>query len=137
MNEPAVARTASGETAWSGRPRFAARADVRSDVATTQREPARSETELAGTERVEAARGDMVSQAYAKFSFNDKTNAVSICIVDPRTDEIICEIPPERVAMIAEELQALARSSAPRGRLFDRVPAGPPSIPVRGVDHYV
>ncbi len=135
MNEPAVGRTASGETAWSGWPRSVARADMRSDAATTPREPIRSEP--AGADRVEVARGEMTSRAYAKFSFNEKTNAVSIRIVDARTDEVIREIPPERVAMIAEELQALARRNAPRGRLFDGVPAGPPSIPVRGVDQYV
>ena len=136
MNEPTVARTYRGETAWIGWPQPA----VRSDVAATPREPGRSVPELAGVDRVDVGRGDTMTQAYAKFSFNEKTGAVSIRLVDPRTDEVIREIPPERVAMIAEELQALARRNAPGGRVADGGPLGTPSIPGSpdgGVDHYV
>jgi hypothetical protein len=133
MNEPTVARTSNGETARTGWPV----PGVRSSVAPTPREPGRSVPELAGVDRVDVSRGDSQTQAYAKFSFNEKTGAVSIRIVDVRTDEVIREIPPERVAEIAEELQALARRTTPGGRLADGVPDGAPGIPDRGVDHYV
>jgi hypothetical protein len=133
MNEPTVARMPGSETAWIGWPRPAARPDV----ASTPRELGRSTPELPGVDRVDVGRGGLENRAYARFSFNEKTGSVSIRIVDPRTDEVIREIPPERVALIAEELQALARRNAPGGRLADGGPLGAPSIPAGGVDQYV
>ena len=101
------------------------------------RELGRSAPELPGVDLLDVGRGGLESRAYARFSFNEKTGSVSIRIVDARTDEVIREIPPERVALIAEELQALARRNAPGGRLADGGPVGAPSIPVGGVDQYV
>lgn len=136
MNEPMVARMPGSEPAWTGWPRSAARPDA----ASTPRKLGRSAPEPPGVDWVDVGRG-LASRAYARFSFNEKTGSVSIRIVDPRTDEVIREFPPERVALIAEELQALARRNAPGGWLTDGgplgTPLGTPSIPVGGVDQYV
>ena len=134
MNEPTAVRTPASDMAWTGGPRPTARSE---EAASTPREPGRSVPELMGVDRVDVGRGEMQTQAYAQFSFNEKTGSVSIRIVNPRTDEIIREIPPERVAMIAEELQALARRTAPGGRAADGGPVGTPGIPNGGVDQYV
>ena len=63
-------------------------------------------------DRVELQAGGGATQAYAKFAFHPKSGAVSIKIVDARTDEVIREIPPESVIKMAEERQALARRPA-------------------------
>ena len=132
MNEPTIARTSGPKTAQLGWPIPAARSDAAPPPPAT----GRSRPDPASVDRVEVGRGDTASQAYAKFSFNEKTGAVSIRIVDARTDEVIREIPPERVAMIAEELQALARRNAPGGRSTDSGPSATPGIPDGGVDQY-
>ena len=133
MNESTVARTPGGETALTGWPLLAAR----SDVAAAPREPGQTARGLVGADRVAVGPGGATASTYAKFSFNEKTGAVSIRIVDARTEEVIREIPPERVAEIAEELQALARRTAPGGRAADDGVIGLPSSPDRGVDRYV
>ncbi len=80
-------------------------------------------------DHVEIKGGAAVSQSYAKFAVNPDTGALSIKIVNAQTDEVIREIPPERVQRIAEELQAIARRSAGRG-----APGG--AARGDGVDHY-
>lgn len=73
----------------------------------TSTEPARRP--LPGVDEfdtIELSSGATTVQAYAKFTVQPKTGAVSIKIIDARTDQVIREIPPEDVLRIAEELQA-------------------------------
>ena len=142
MNEPTVVRTPASEMAWSdaamtGWPRQAGRADA----TTMAREAGRFAPERTGVDCIDVGQGDVQSRAYARFSFNEKTGSVSIRIMDARTDEVIREIPPERVALIAEELQAFARRTVPGRRPADGVPHGAPHgapvISAEGVDRYV
>lgn len=55
-------------------------------------------------------------QAYAKFTVHPQSGMVSIKIIDPITEEVIREIPPEQVIRIAEELQSYLAARNQRRR---------------------
>jgi hypothetical protein len=116
MYEPTVARPPEPGPIRPEWPRGGATSDGAAKARVTDG-PAPSAT---GFDRVELSGAEGAhAQAYAKFSFSDATGSISIQIVDPRTDEVIREIPPEQVARIAEELQALARRAIGGGHAKD------------------
>ncbi|MCC6174439.1 MAG: flagellar protein FlaG [Chloroflexi bacterium] len=112
MNEPTVTRTPGPEPGRAGRAGAVDRAastrwlDGPAGMAEPPGHPVSSDRAAA------RATGGPYPPSYAHFAFNEKTQQVSIKIVDARTDEVIREIPPERVQRIAEELQVLARRGA-------------------------
>jgi hypothetical protein len=57
-------------------------------------------------DRMEVQVGETLVQAHAQFVVHPKSGAVSIKIIDSRTDQVIREIPSEQVIRIAEELQS-------------------------------
>ena len=143
MNEPAITRGVGQNAAWSAWQAAAAdRADaphpetVRSEAAPAARPLPGAAGASAAVESVpstkEVSYEASFPQSYARFSINEKTQQISIKIVDAATDEVIREIPTEEVQRIAEDLQALARrnSIGRRPPESDRAAGG-------GVDRYV
>lgn len=73
--------------------------------------------------------------SYARFSINAETQRLSIKIIDATTDEVIREIPPEKVQSIAEDLHALSRRESIGKRPASGVSAT--GAAGAGVDQYV
>jgi flagellar protein FlaG len=142
MNEPTVTRGFGQDVAWSNWQAATDRADaphpdpVRAE-ATPPARPLPGAAEAAAVVEGVPSTKDVASdaafpQSYARFSINEKTQRISIKIVDAATDEVLREIPSEEVQRIAEDLQALARrnSIGKRPQQSERGASG-------GVDRYV
>lgn len=132
MNESSGMHAVGAELVRTDRPQ----PTPRQDAAALRRRPDGFGSGRESFDSVEVGGGATVG-AYARFSFSRQTGAISIRIVDARTDEVIREIPPERLAQIAEELQALARRAIGGGRASAGAANGAPGTADRGVDHYV